>query len=810
MGLPCGKDIPMLVKGQILVCGYYDRNNYGDEEFIKVLAQSWKMHNLIFKNLESVRPEDVSSADLIVLGGGDLLQEYFLRQVEKYLLPYKKCPLYAVGVSMPYGSALANGRLDMIDEFWCRFHSDVELLRTRFGTERVHHIPDLALLSSIPVRRTNRGRKRVGLCLSMSLVAGPHKTFLVTQIRNLIERLLVMGHEVNWLAFNNDKSEKESDVALYNLLPPTIRHKVILYQGGRLIPALVQMDTLISSRFHAHVFGSLAEVPTVSLVLTRKVEQWNRDHNSDRMSVHMPRKCEYCAFGSDGPCQGCESFMGYLLSLPINEITNKVRMNIRIPYNNPRDIATLTTSLARIAKGDWNPRITPPYFMSNGLVDEYVKELHDLWSEFCCDKRSADFVASAICLKLTGNINHPFHYGLSQGLKSQGTKFNLKGALDHMIRKYYAEEMQWDRSLKSHDDGLFALNKIPQTRLDGSHRSGWKHVVNLLSELHKDGAPILDSFIDKTFGWHSEYLEALNIIPYRESWVGFLHHPAKAVFSKNDCKHLIQKQSFIDSLPQCKALFVMATDLKEWLIEAGITVPIHVVYHPTENQVPVFKWKKFLSNPKPQIVQIGAWLRDPYAIFQLHVTTLRKTVLKCRDMVGYLSVGPAKAVPDSEECHRRGSRCRDDGCRDDGCRDDGCRDGDDEEPAPTPFVQSVQDMLNKQWASVHISEHLDNEKYDHLLSENIVLIPLLRAVAVNTVLECIVRNTPMIVKRLPAVVEYLGQDYPLYYETYAEAESKIADRDLLHKGYKYLKAMDKDFLMSEYFLESVRNALSGN
>jgi hypothetical protein len=68
----------------------------------------------------------------------------------------------------------------------------------------------------------------------------------------------------------------------------------------------------------------------------------------------------------------------------------------------------------------------------------------------------------------------------------------------------------------------------------------------------------------------------------------------------------------------------------------------------------------------------------------------------------------------------------------------------------------------------------------------------------------------MIVKRLPAVVEYLGQDYPLYYETYAEAESKIADRDLLHKGYKYLKAMDKDFLMSEYFLESVRNALSGN
>jgi hypothetical protein len=39
------------------------------------------------------------------------------------------------------------------------------------------------------------------------------------------------------------------------------------------------------------------------------------------------------------------------------------------------------------------------------------------------------------------------------------------------------------------------------------------------------------------------------------------------------------------------------------------------------------------------------------------------------------------------------------------------------------------------------------------------------AVANNVVLECIKFNTPIIVKKIDSVVEYLGEDYPLYFST---------------------------------------------
>jgi hypothetical protein len=46
-----------------------------------------------------------------------------------------------------------------------------------------------------------------------------------------------------------------------------------------------------------------------------------------------------------------------------------------------------------------------------------------------------------------------------------------------------------------------------------------------------------------------------------------------------------------------------------------------------------------------------------------------------------------------------------------------------------------------------------------------VYINLVDASAVNTIIECIVRATPIIVNNHPAVVELLGKNYPLYFKS---------------------------------------------
>ena len=98
------------------------------------------------------------------------------------------------------------------------------------------------------------------------------------------------------------------------------------------------------------------------------------------------------------------------------------------------------------------------------------------------------------------------------------------------------------------------------------------------------------------------------------------------------------------------------------------------------------------------------------------------------------------------------------------------------------------------------------EEYDNLLSENIVLVDLFDASANNTVLECIIRNTPILINKLPAVVEYLGLDYPLYFNNLNEIDNLLEEKNII-KSHEYLKNMDKSKFELNYFASKIINIM---
>ena len=70
------------------------------------------------------------------------------------------------------------------------------------------------------------------------------------------------------------------------------------------------------------------------------------------------------------------------------------------------------------------------------------------------------------------------------------------------------------------------------------------------------------------------------------------------------------------------------------------------------------------------------------------------------------------------------------------------------------------------------------------------------------VVECLARNTPRFVNRLPGTEEYLGSDYPLYYDTMEEAAKMLSDRQKLLQASQYLKSLPlKSKLTHENFLQ---------
>ncbi len=103
-------------------------------------------------------------------------------------------------------------------------------------------------------------------------------------------------------------------------------------------------------------------------------------------------------------------------------------------------------------------------------------------------------------------------------------------------------------------------------------------------------------------------------------------------------------------------------------------------------------------------------------------------------------------------------------------------------------------------------EFLDDAVYDAVFTQNVLFAEYYCASATNLVLECIARNTPLLVNPLPAIVEYLGEDYPLYFTDYAMAGAKAADDGNVLAAHHYLAAMDKTRFTRERFLEDILNS----
>jgi len=398
------------------------------------------------------------------------------------------------------------------------------------------------------------------------------------------------------------------------------------------------------------------------------------------------------------------------------------------------------------------------------------------------------------------------------------------------------------------------------------HRSGWNYVVQALFKLQSDNGILCDTYVDRTFHWLRP-----SCIPYTIPWIGFIHHTFDTSFSNYNNRELLKNKKFINSLIFCKGIFVLSKQQKViWEKEFSlrkIKTPIFALVHPTETPETLFTMKEFRLNQDKKIIQIGAWLRDNYAIYRLNNGNKKiKLKEKCDSYIGesmllskcalvgknmeayfkpvnffqlfasttitkkdvhknstfnsssnlkeYTSVYDSKLTVNgfipNHIIIKKNADCIldvDDGvCRgEDGvCRgDDGvCRGGDGmcRTITSNKYVLGAIQLLQEYDQSVSIIPYQKNKEYDVLLSKNIVFLKLVDASAVNTVLECIVRNTPIIINKLPAIVEILGEDYPLYYST-MECIEKITVWDI-QGAYFYLLSLDKSKLSINYFIKS--------
>ena len=108
---------------------------------------------------------------------------------------------------------------------------------------------------------------------------------------------------------------------------------------------------------------------------------------------------------------------------------------------------------------------------------------------------------------------------------------------------------------------------------------------------------------------------------------------------------------------------------------------------------------------------------------------------------------------------------------------------------------------------ITIIKELNNNDYAKIFTNSCMYLDLEDATANNVILECIKFNTPVIIRKIPAVIEYLGINYPLYFENEKDLNMLASNDYLCNKiteANVYLQNMDKSHILCETFSDKIK------
>jgi polysaccharide pyruvyl transferase WcaK-like protein len=895
-----------------LALGFFDRGNFGDELYKSVYADCLAAKDIEFTcmSLEDMKPAPKvpSCFDAVCVGGGDILNAYFMRHLAPKLASFKGTKI-ALSVGVPFESCTPY--VDLFDYVILRAHVDEETIKARIGAEHVACFPDMAYTLRVP--RTIGlpwiiSPRRIGVFLSRPIFAGGknrHYSRVVRDIANNLDSVCrsYPGAILYLIPCNTFESHDENDTILnaevQALCQTSGRIKVVQEEQWSLRAYqrwFGAIDAAVCMRYHSAVMSMMFEVPFVALVCTRKMRTFLEDNEMRDHGCPMevdPQTHAPIGLKAEAVAKGLQHVLSQggtvAKSFPQTQqqFVSLVRRLLRGRHRRTSGAVPLSDGarmamVSRVVEAlTWRVGLTPTAAASllagnkTGTTAAELKGMDPVW------------LAMLMCHHVTGNADAPYVYGLSRSLSQD--ECDVKGAVDWIMRDHYLTGSV--RPLPRGERGArVTFSSMHRQSYKGLHRSGWHFAMKGLLRYHDDtGRSVLcDTYMDRTFHWASSVLIAEGVIPYRRPWIGILHHTTDTAFSDHNCTDMFESPALLASLPFCTAIVTLSRalegEIRTLLRTHGFGgVRTVALIHPTES-VPAdseFTMEKFERNPHRHVIQIGAWLRDPFAIYKLHLREradhsagVMKAVLHgrhmdncvrpadnltrlgvmtghlddattglmcrdgaglmcrdqtglmcrdgaglmCRDQTGMMCRDGMGMMCREQTClmcrDGMGQMCRDQTgmmCREHAymCRsDDSALAGRSRERLGNKYVQAMLRSLHDTERTVKVLPLCDDQAYDQLLSENLVFLCLLDASAVNTVLECMVRNTPVVVNRLPALEELLGADYPLFYDDLHEAATILEDVEMIRRGHDHIKGLDKECFTLDAFCKGFEGVLS--
>jgi len=311
----------------------------------------------------------------------------------------------------------------------------------------------------------------------------------------------------------------------------------------------------------------------------------------------------------------------------------------------------------------------------------------------------------------------------------------------------------------------------------GTHYFGWKEAINsFITQIDKDDKfrePIFfDEWIEKLLIWGDKmekkfYLNEIYQNEYK--LVTFIHNPPFKKWYEEDYKKSIKNKIIYDDEHSNRALvktihkhdlenqlmylYTLTNQHKEYLYKKcpQLRTKLMSIHHPIDinRNEKCFNLSLFCKNK--QIFHIGWWLRnfDTFIQFKQPKDYYKNILIKNDFEQEWIKLSGFYKLND-----------------------------------------------------INIIKEMNNNDYEKIFTNSCIFIHLEDSCATNTVLECMKFNTPLIINKLQSVVEYLGEDYPLYFQNDEELLLLNNPSFLLFKmneAHEYLSKLNKTSILLETF-----------
>jgi polysaccharide pyruvyl transferase WcaK-like protein len=276
--------------------GYFGSLNCGDDAFVEVFKCLNKQFYPNLKCLYSTESNCIKDIKLNILGGGDVINSYFLSKMKHIK------NLHAVGVGIPYMD-----QVQLVDQFKSlslRYIGDLEVVSKI--NPSVVSFPDLVFLFDRFISRTKlsfkSSRPRIGFSLCRTYYHFQYELEYMNFLEasaSTIEELIEKGFDIYLIPFGISNSDKENDRLVTDQLltivnSPHLYDATLHPQYSKVnyvldtLNLINSMQMMVCSRFHSHVYSIICRVPFVSWSCSRKCKNLMIEYNLE--DFYLPMK----------------------------------------------------------------------------------------------------------------------------------------------------------------------------------------------------------------------------------------------------------------------------------------------------------------------------------------------------------------------------------------------------------------------------------------------------------------------------------------------------------------------------------------